>query len=48
MKEGIEVAEDTAKEIPAPAPREITDLETNITTVEENLKEVSDNFVSLM
>ena len=48
VKEDLEVDEDTAKEIPAPAPREITDLESNIKTIEENLKEVSDNYVSLM
>ena len=48
MKEDLEVDEDTANEIPAPAPREITDLESNIKTIEENLKEVSDNYVSLM
>ena len=48
VKEDLEVDEDTSKEIPAPAPREITDLESNIKTIEENLKEVSDNYVSLM
>ena len=48
VKESIEVTEDATIATPAPAPREITDLETNITTIEENLKEVSDNFVSLM
>ena len=48
MKEQIEIVEDTTYATPAPAPREVTDLETNVTTIEENLKEVSDNFVSLM
>ena len=48
MKEDLEVDEDTANQIPAPAPREITDLESNVKTIEENLKEVSDNYVSLL
>ena len=48
VKEGVEIPEDDVNATPAPAPREITDLENSVATIEENLKEVSSNFVSLM
>ena len=47
VKEKIAIAEQREENISAPAPREMVELESNLTTVETNLKEVNTNYVAL-
>ena len=47
VKEKIVIAEEREENIPAPAPREMIELEANLTTIENNLKEVNTNYVAL-
>ena len=47
LKEKIDIAEQSEENISAPAPREMVELESNLTTIETNLKEVNNNFVAL-
>lgn len=47
LKEKIAIAEQREENISAPAPREMVELESNLTTVETNLKEVNTNYVAL-
>jgi len=46
-RERMTVPDDSDLARPAPAPREMVELETTLTTVENNLKEVNTNYVSL-
>ena len=41
------IAEEDGMERPAPAPREMVELEANLKTIEENLREVNTNFKAL-
>ena len=47
VKEKIVIAEESEGNIPAPAPREIVELEASLTTIENNLREVNTNYVAL-
>ena len=47
LKERIEIPDQRQENISAPAPREMVELESNLTTIETNLKEVNTNFVAL-
>ena len=47
IKEKIDIAEQREENISAPAPREMVELESNLTTIETNLKEVNANYVAL-
>jgi len=46
-RDRIKVPEDTDMTRPAPAPREMVELESNLNTVEANLREVNTNYVAL-
>ena len=47
VREKIEVTEVREETIAAPAPREMVELESELTTTENNLREVNTNFVAL-
>ena len=47
VKERLEMAEQEEGEVAAPAPREMVELETTLSTVETNLREVNTNYVAL-
>lgn len=47
VREKIEVAEAREETIAAPAPREMVELESELTTTENNLREVNTNYVAL-
>ena len=47
LKEKIAIAEQREENISAPAPREMVELESNLNTIETNLKEVNANYVAL-
>ena len=47
VKEKIAIAEESEANIPAPAPREMVELEASLTTIENNLREVNTNYVAL-
>ena len=47
IKEKIDIAEQREENIGAPAPREMVELETNLNTIETNLREVNTNYVAL-
>jgi len=47
VKEKIVIAEESEANVPAPAPREMVELESSLTTIETNLKEVNTNYVAL-
>jgi len=46
VKDGLSITEDEMTR-PAPAPREMVELEANLNTIEENLREVNTNFTAL-
>ena len=47
LKEKIEIPDQKEENFSAPAPREMVELESNLTTIETNLKEVNTNYVAL-
>jgi V-type H+-transporting ATPase subunit a len=47
VKEKIKIAEESEENVPAPAPREMIELEASLTTIENNLREVNTNYVAL-
>ena len=47
VKDEIPINEESKDSIQAPAPREMTELEANLTTIESNLREVNTNYVAL-
>jgi len=47
VKEKLEMAEQEEGEVASPAPREMVELETTLSTVETNLREVNTNYVAL-
>lgn len=47
VREKIEVTEAREETIAAPAPREMVELESELTTTENNLREVNTNYVAL-
>ena len=47
IKERIDITEQREENISAPAPREMVELESNLNTIETNLREVNSNFVAL-
>ena len=47
IKEKIDIAEQREENISAPAPREMVELESNLSTIESNLREVNSNYVAL-
>ena len=47
VKEKLEMAEQEEGEVASPAPREMVELETTLSTVETNLREVNANYVAL-
>jgi hypothetical protein len=48
VKDKLPIAEDAELlQRPAPAPREMAELEANLKTMEENLREVNTNFTAL-
>ena len=47
VREKMPIAEEDGMERQAPAPREMVELEANLKTIEENLREVNTNFKAL-
>ena len=47
VKEKITITDECEANIPAPAPREMFELEASLTTIETNLREVNTNYVAL-
>ena len=47
VREKVEVTEVREETIAAPAPREMVELESDLTTTENNLREVNTNYVAL-
>eukprot|EP00092_Neocalanus_flemingeri_P001102 GFUD01001175.1.p1 GENE.GFUD01001175.1~~GFUD01001175.1.p1 ORF type:complete len:874 (+),score=218.49 GFUD01001175.1:2161-4782(+) len=47
VKEKVGIADESEASIPAPAPREMVELEASLTTMENNLREVNINYVAL-
>ena len=47
-KESLPTASCTYEEVDPPAPRETVDLEASVSSVDENVRESSNNFASLM
>ena len=47
VREKMPIAEEDGMERSAPAPREMVELEANLKTIEENLREVNTNFKAL-
>ena len=47
VREKMAIAEEDGMERTAPAPREMVELEANLKTIEENLREVNTNFKAL-
>ena len=47
-KESLQTDNCTYEEVDPPAPRETVDLEASVSSVDENVRESSNNFASLM
>merc|ERR1719228_625718 len=47
IRENLDIPEADGTQIPAPAPREMIELESNLSNIENNLTEVNTNFVAL-
>ena len=47
IKERIVIPDQREDNISAPAPREMVELESNLNTIETNLREVNTNYVAL-